>query len=85
MNMYRTIQEALNNALKYANATVIAVNIKKLADQTKITIADNGNGFDPETIEKGNGLKNMQKRMEEIGARFSLSSSNDGTRIEILI
>jgi signal transduction histidine kinase len=85
MNIYRTIQEAVNNALKYANASVITIKAKKLETQTKITIQDNGIGFDQVTIEKGNGLENMQKRIEEIGGEFSLSSGNEGTKISILI
>jgi signal transduction histidine kinase len=85
MNIYRTIQEAVNNSIKYANASVITINAKQAENQLKITIQDNGIGFDEATIEKGNGLKNMQKRIEEIGGEFHLSSSNEGTRIEILL
>jgi signal transduction histidine kinase len=85
MNIYRTIQEAVNNAIKYANASIISINVKKNQDQIKITIHDNGVGFDQATIEKGNGLQNMQKRIEEIEGVFSLFSSNDGTRIDILL
>lgn len=85
MNIYRTIQEAVNNAIKYANASVITINAKQAENKLKIIIQDNGIGFDSATIEKGNGLKNMQKRIEEIGGEFNLSSSNEGTRIEILI
>lgn len=85
MNVYRTIQEAVNNAIKYAVATVISVNAKQLENQLKIIIQDNGIGFDEATIQKGNGLQNMQKRIEEIGGAFHLSSSNEGTRIEILL
>jgi signal transduction histidine kinase len=85
MNIYRTIQEAVNNSIKYANASVISINTKQEANRTKITIQDNGIGFDEATVEKGNGLKNMQKRIEEIGGEFSLISSKDGTQIEILI
>ena len=85
MNVYRTIQEAINNAIKYAEADVISVIIKQRANQTAINIKDNGKGFDIETIEKGNGLNNMKKRIEEIEGKFDLTSSNDGTKIEILI
>ncbi|HPA26010.1 MAG TPA: histidine kinase, partial [bacterium] len=85
MNLYRTIQEAVNNAIKYANATVISVNAKQVENQLKIIIQDNGIGFDEATIQKGNGLQNMQKRIEEIGGEFHLSSSNEGTRIEFLL
>ena len=85
MNLYRTIQEAVNNAIKYANATVISINAKQVENQLKIIIQDNGIGFDEATIQKGNGLQNMQKRIEEIGGEFHLSSSNEGTRIEFLL
>ena len=85
MNIYRTIQEAVNNSLKYAKAEIVSVNIKKQDNQTKITIADNGIGFDFETIEKGNGLNNMKKRIEEIKGKFDLQSNENGTKIEILI
>lgn len=85
MNIYRTIQEAVNNAIKYADASIITINAKTTENQTKITIQDNGIGFDVATVEKGNGLQNMQKRIEEIGGKFSFSSSNEGTKIEILL
>ena len=85
MNVYRTIQEAVNNSLKYANPEIVSVNIKNTENQTKITISDNGIGFNLQTNEKGNGLNNMKKRIEEIGGQFKLTSSSEGTKIEILI
>lgn len=90
MNIYRTIQEAVNNALKYANATVISINAKTFENQIKLTIQDNGIGFNvnkkmaKELATTGNGLNNMKKRIEEIGGQISISSSNEGTIIEIL-
>jgi signal transduction histidine kinase len=84
MNMYRTIQEAINNAIKYANASSIAVNVKQIDNQTYTSITDNGSGFDCEITESGNGLKNMQKRIEEIGGKFTIFSNNKGTKIEII-
>ncbi len=85
MNIYRTIQEAVNNAVKYADAKVISINATQVENQLKITIQDNGIGFDEATIEKGNGLQNMKKRIEEISGEFHLTSSNEGTKIEILL
>lgn len=85
MNIYRTIQEAINNSIKYANASIIAINAKNTENHIKISIQDNGTGFDQATIPKGNGLQNMQKRIEDIGAEFCLTSSNEGTRIDIFI
>ena len=85
MNIYRTIQEGINNSLKYANAEIITVNIKKNKEKIRILISDNGQGFDLETIEKGNGLKNMQKRILDINGEFNISSNNQGTTIEIIV
>jgi signal transduction histidine kinase len=83
MNIYRTIQEAVNNAIKYAEASAISIAVKKLETQIQIMIQDNGIGFDEATIQKGNGLQNMQKRVEDIGGEFGLFSSNSGTLIKI--
>ncbi|MEO7975595.1 tetratricopeptide repeat protein [Flavobacterium sp.] len=85
MNLYRTIQEAVNNAIKYANASMVSIAVKSIGKQIEITIQDNGIGFDETNIPKGNGLKNMQKRMEDIGGNFNLESSNQGTLITLFI
>ena len=86
MNIYRTIQEAINNAIKYAQASKILIDTKIIEDKIVITIQDNGLGFDEATVEKGNGLHNMQKRIEEIGGIFSLTSIKDkGTTVELLL
>ncbi|CAM3279854.1 tetratricopeptide repeat-containing sensor histidine kinase [Aequorivita lipolytica] len=81
MNIYRIIQEAVNNALKYASADEIEVNILKEEGEYFIEIADNGVGFDQASIEMGNGLNNMKKRAREIGGKLQIKSSNHGTRI----
>ena len=85
INVYRTIQEAINNAIKYSGAQVISVNVRLQSEKIIIIIKDNGTGFNENEIEKGNGLNNMQKRIEEIGGKFALISTNEGTKIEIII
>lgn len=86
INLYRTMQEAVNNAVKYAEATEIEVNISNQNDQIKIEIQDNGKGFDVETIDIGNGLYNMKKRIEEVGGAITINSLvNKGTTISILL
>ncbi len=86
INVYRTIQEAINNAMKYAEAKNIAVDVEKINSQIKITIQDDGKGFDYNTIEHGNGLQNMKKRITDLGGTFNLVSLlNKGTTITILI
>ncbi|QAA82831.1 tetratricopeptide repeat protein [Aequorivita sp. H23M31] len=82
MNIYRIIQEAVNNALKYSNAEVVETNISKGTKQYHIEISDNGKGFDPGTVKMGNGLNNMKKRSREIGGQIHfISEINKGTKV----
>ena len=74
MNIYRIIQEAVNNALKYSEASEITVKISEEESSFRILINDNGKGFDKETTDVGNGLLNMQKRGREIGANIEVNS-----------
>lgn len=84
MNIYRIIQESVNNALKYSSAEEIEVNISKKEGQHTIEIIDNGVGFNPDTVELGNGLNNMKKRALEIGGNIEVSSkANRGTKINL--
>jgi len=86
MNIYRTIQEAVNNAIKYSEASEITIDVKNTDNTITIYVKDNGIGFNPETIEKGNGLLNMQKRIEDIGGIFKLlSEDKKGTTIVLLL
>lgn len=84
VNLYRTIQEAVNNAIKYADASEILVQVKPNENGIIIEILDNGKGFDLDTIDLGNGVVNMQKRIEEIGGVFKIQSEiAKGTQITI--
>ncbi len=83
MNIYRVIQEAVNNAIKHSGAKQVNISINPVADSVKIIIADNGKGFDAASAGNGNGLYNMKKRMEDIGGTFTATSSAQGTSIEL--
>ena len=86
MNVYRVIQEAINNAIKYANPKEIIVNVSMIENKVVITIKDDGLGFDVDNISKGNGLLNMEKRIESIGGVYFLQSAlTKGTTISILL
>ena len=86
MNIYRTIQEAVNNAIKYANSNNIEVDVLKKNNQIEISIKDNGTGFDLSKTDEGNGIRNMRKRIEEIGGNFQLTSETEsGTKIIVQI
>ncbi|WP_298510315.1 ATP-binding protein [uncultured Kordia sp.] len=84
MHLFRVIQEAINNSLKYANANLVTVDFKEENNQIIFRIKDNGIGFKKETVQLGNGLSNMQKRMDEINADITINSaSSKGTEIVV--
>ena len=86
MNIYRIIQEAVNNAIKYAEASLISVKIHSKNDVVEIEVNDNGKGFNMATVELGNGINNMKKRAEEIKAKLIIGSlENKGTQIKLTI
>jgi signal transduction histidine kinase len=82
-NIFLIVKEALHNVVKHAQATSVSIQIKIDANSINLLIQDNGVGINPEKIRQfGNGLKNMQKRMESIGGRFEIYSNN-GTTIRL--
>ncbi len=84
-NIYLIFKEALNNTAKYAEATHVSVHISYLNKQLQMLIRDNGKGFDTETVKRGNGLKNMQKRAQEIKGHLSIVSAPlAGTEIKLM-
>ena len=84
MNIFRVIQEAINNALKYAEAEVISLQIHQIDDNLIIDIIDNGKGFNIKEVAFGNGLSNIEKRISEIkGNVFINSKKGKGTSIKI--
>ncbi len=87
MNIYRIIQEALNNAIKYAEAASIEVSIKLIdTESVRVSIFDNGKGFVKGAVELGNGILNMEKRALDIKGDFQLNSQLDkGTEIIITL
>lgn len=69
INLYRIIQEALNNVFKHSNATCVELIIEEQPGQILILVRDNGNGFsDDNKNKKGFGLIDMKERAELIGA-----------------
>ena len=83
INLYRIVQEAVNNALKHAEATEITLNMFRDNDQIKLEIADNGKGFDLKAENMGNGLNNIKNRCAEINATLEIETAESGTRIVI--
>ena len=84
INLYRIIQESLQNINKYAKAKTVLVNLLKDADHLHITIMDDGVGFDTNKKSKGIGLQNITSRVESCKGTFELKSKpGKGTTITI--
>jgi signal transduction histidine kinase len=86
MNVYRIIQEAINNAIKYAHAKTISVGFNYNENQLNVDVIDDGKGFDLKNKQLGNGIHNMKKRAQEINGELAIvSNENEGTRIQLQI
>lgn len=86
LNIYRIIQESLNNIIKHAEATMASISLVLKKQQIEITISDNGKGFDPEKNSPGNGINNIHSRVDFLKGKFQINSSPaKGTILEIFI
>ena len=76
------LKEALNNTLKYSKSKLVELKVNCNTTNLKISLKDDGCGFNIADVLKGNGLKNMEERAKEIGAKFQiLSDKKTGTEI----
>jgi ligand-binding sensor domain-containing protein/two-component sensor histidine kinase len=76
-------KEAVNNLTKYAGASNAAITIEKQNSYIITTIQDDGNGFDPNIIHSGNGLKNMHARAGNIKGILKIVTGNNGTTVTL--
>ncbi|MNQ92024.1 Oxygen sensor histidine kinase NreB [compost metagenome] len=86
INLYRIIQEAILNVNKYANAKNCKVKIQRKDNNLlKLSITDDGQGFDTKTKKGGIGLSNMKERAHSLKGQFNIESKiGEGTKIEVL-
>ena len=75
--LFRISQEALSNACKHSGAELVQV----ILDPGRLTIEDNGKGFDQDGAKRGRGLSNLEKRAEQAGIDYNLVTSDKGTRV----
>lgn len=74
LEIYRIVQEATGNALKHAQATHIKIILVREGNRIKLTIADNGKGFELQTGKSGIGLVIIKERVENLKGVLTLSS-----------
>lgn len=92
-NIFRIIQEAINNAIKYSEAQLIEVFLRQTENDLTITVKDAGKGFDPKlvearsmNIESGRGFFNMYERTEYVNGRLEIiSDPGKGTTVLLTV
>jgi ligand-binding sensor domain-containing protein/signal transduction histidine kinase len=98
-NVFLAFKEALNNVVKHAAASEVRISLELKPDGFMLAVADNGRGFNWDRLSEaeaqatrvarstgGNGLSNMQKRLEEVGGCCGWDTApGEGTRVKLLV
>lgn len=86
LQLYRILQEALQNVQKHAQANEVEIQLFQHENELVMTIEDDGGGFDQTKHTAGLGTKNMQLRAEQLNGEFSISSAiGEGTSIMVSV
>jgi PAS domain S-box-containing protein len=84
--IYRIVQEAISNAVRHGNSSVICITLAAKNNNIELFIKDNGYGFDTAKQEWGHGLKNISERAESIGGKYEMNSiRGKGAEINVVI
>lgn len=75
INLYRILQEQLNNVIKHSQASEVKICVWLVGPMVQLRIADNGKGCDPQMLKNGIGLHNIKKRVEVFSGEFSFTTS----------
>jgi len=86
VNIFRVVQELINNSIKHSHASEINVQVSHRNKTMLITVEDNGQGFDvDQNIKEGIGFKNIKSRIEYLKAKYDIISNESGTSVTIEI
>ncbi len=87
ITIFRSLQEALQNIVKHAHATIVTILLEENEEEITLIIEDNGVGFEKNNIPtKGLGIRNMQNRIALLKGVFDIETApNSGTRLTLLI
>jgi len=84
LNIYRVVQEQLNNILKHAKASNIKVLVEAGDENIRVLVTDDGRGFEVDSKKNGIGLANMVNRVESFNGTIHIQSSpGNGCSIDI--
>jgi ligand-binding sensor domain-containing protein/signal transduction histidine kinase len=81
-NLFLAVKEALHNAVKHSGAREVWLRMRWAANDFTLEVQDDGRGFDPlKSVQDGDGLENMQHRLETVGGRAAIQSQPGGGTI----
>ena len=90
--LYRCCQEVISNAIRHAQASKLVISIHFAYKEVRVTVEDNGKGFDPRTLYDSNsrmmssGFWTIRQRMADLGGAFRVSTSEGrGTVVEMIV
>jgi len=86
--IFRAMQELLGNAARHSQATLVKIMLDLGEDRVRVSVDDNGKGFDPESVQQGSslGLKLIRERAEMLGGNFEIDSTlGTGARISFAV
>ena len=91
--IFRIVQAALTNIQLHSGSQTALIRLRKSVEGVMLTIKDEGRGIPPEKLSQvvegtgahGLGLRGMRERVEDLGGRFEIASSNRGTEIAVAI
>lgn len=85
ISLYRIAQELLNNVIKHANASTVAIQLVKSKTYLTLLVEDNGNGL-PSEIRKGHGMSNIEVRLASIEGEVNYEAAPEGgTRVMVRV
>jgi signal transduction histidine kinase len=85
-SLFLAVKEALNNVIRHAMATEVEFRISQAGGRLHIVITDNGGGFDPNKILRGNGLSNLQDRLRSMRGECVIESQpGKGTTVRFIV
>jgi two-component system sensor histidine kinase DegS len=82
--VFRAMQELMGNAARHSQATLLKLNLDLTDEMIRVSVDDNGKGFDLDSVQKGQslGLKLIRERTEMLGGTFEVdSAAGKGARV----
>ncbi|RYZ60131.1 MAG: hypothetical protein EOO14_07615 [Chitinophagaceae bacterium] len=85
-DLFLIFKESVNNAAKYSNCKNIDIHLSIAGNAIQLDVTDDGQGFDQQTVKKGNGLRNLQERSTAVGGTLQcISRTGAGTSVKLAL